>query len=75
MLREKFEIWPADPILDTSLLALNMHVINLGYLEDKFPCITKFLNSNKKKLDLGSELDHTGAISDNNDKFPLDLSN
>lgn len=75
MLKEKFEIWPANPILNMSLLAFGMHVINLGYLKDKFPCITKFLNSNREELDLGLGLDHTAAISDNDDKFLLDLSN
>ncbi len=72
MLGEEFETWPADPIPDATLLALGMHVTNLGYLEDGAPRVTELPDGGTEELDFG--LDHAAAIPDNDDQPPPDLS-
>lgn len=74
MLREKFKTWLADSIFDTTLFVLDMHVINLDYLEDGAPCITELPNSNMEELNLGLGLNYAAAISDNDNQPLLDLS-
>ncbi len=41
MLGEEFEMWPADPLPDTTLITVGMHITNLGYLEDGPPRFTE----------------------------------
>lgn len=72
--KEKFETWPANPISDAILLALNMYITNLGYLEDEAPCGTELLNGGTEELDLRLGLDHATTIPDNNDGLSPDLS-
>lgn len=72
ILGKEFETLSADAILDTTFLALSIHVINLDYLEDKPPHITELLDSSMEGLDFW--LDHATAIPDNNNQPSLDSS-
>lgn len=74
MLKEEFETWPADFICNATLLTFNIHVTNLGYLENVPLCFTELPNSNTEDLNrtLGG-LDNAAAILDNNNKHSLDL--
>ncbi len=41
MLGKEFETWPADPLPDTTLNTVGMHVTNIGYLKDGPPRFTE----------------------------------
>lgn len=74
MLNKKFKTWPADPILNAIFLILNMHIINLGYLEDGFFWFTEFSDGNTEELNgILEELNNAVAISNYNNKHLLDL--
>lgn len=55
------------------LLALGMHITNLGYIESGPPRITELLKSSTEGLDFG--LDYTATISNNDNQPLLDSSN
>ena len=46
MLGEKFETWLIDPLSDATLITVDMHITNLGYLENKSLYLTKLPDCN-----------------------------
>ena len=50
MLKEEFKMWPVDLLPDAILITVGIYIINLGYLEDKFPCFIEFSDGNIDKL-------------------------
>ncbi len=49
MLREEFDIWPADPLSVVTLITINIYVTNLSYLEDKLLHFTKLLDDSMEE--------------------------
>ena len=49
MLGEKFEIWPADPLFNATLIIIGTNVTYLGYLKDRSPCFTKLTDNDMKE--------------------------
>lgn len=45
MLEKKFEMWPADLFSDTTFVIVDMYVINLGYLKDRFSYFIELLDN------------------------------
>lgn len=76
MLKEEFEMWPADLFPNTTLITIGIYVINFGYLEDGPPCLMKFPDGDTKELNkMLVGLDTTAIIPKTNDQELLDLIN
>lgn len=77
MLKEKFEIWLADPISNVILIILGMYITNRSYLKNRSSHFTKVLNNGREKFDrTWEEIDNAITISNNNNnKYLLDLPN
>lgn len=74
MLRKEFEMWPVDPISNTTLFLIDIHVINLGYLEDRSSYFTKLLDDSMRELNkLLVRLNTAVIISDNNNQHLMIL--
>lgn len=63
------------PIFDTILFIFKIHITNLACLKNGSSCFTKFLDCNTKESNKIKKLNKTTAISNNNNKHLLDLSN
>ncbi len=67
MLREEFETWPADPLPNNTFIIVGMHVTNLGFIEDKPPCFTEFLDGGTEESSkMFVELDIAVVIPETN---------
>lgn len=74
MIEEEFETWPTDLIPDTIHLAVDIYVINLNYLENKFPRFMELSNSGTEKSNkMLVGLDTATMIPDNDDDHLLIL--
>ncbi len=69
MLREEFETWPVDPLPDTTLIIVGMHVTKLGYLEDGPPCFTELPDGGTEESNrMLVGLDTAAVIPETNDQ-------
>ncbi len=74
MLGEEFETWPADPLPDTTLITVGMHITNLGYLEDGPPCFTELPDGGTEELNrMLVGLDTAAIIPETDDQDLSDL--
>ncbi len=74
MLGEEFKTWPADPLPDTILITVGIHVTNLGYLEDRPPHFTELLDgSTKESNKMLVRLDIAAIIPETDNQDLLDL--
>lgn len=71
MLREKFKTWSTDPIIEETLVKLDLHISTLGYLEKGSPCFVGLLNGGIEKNRQKIELDTAAAIPNNNQQLNL----
>lgn len=76
MLGKEFKTWPADHILNATLLILSMYVTNPSYLEDRPFYFTKLSDGGTEESNktLG-RLNNAAIISNNDNKYPPDLPN
>ena len=74
MLKEEFEIWSADPLSDATLITVGMHVINLGYLENRPPHFRELSDSGMEESNrMLIELKTAAIIPETDDQDLPDL--
>lgn len=74
MLKEEFEMWIANCLLNATLVTVNMHITNLGYLEVGFLRFIKIQDDSVEKLNRTLVGLNTAAIiSKTDDQDPQDL--
>ena len=74
MLGKEFEMWPANPLPNRTLITVDMHIINLGYLEERLFYFIELSDGDTEESNrilIGLEI--TTVIPKTNDQDLLDL--